>query len=94
MRTKYTGDTVCLELSVPEARFLLEELAHVRGGARLPKLRQVCLALESLFSLTENPDRKKPGPKPGRNRTDNVWVPRVVGKTDETAAVATRGEET
>lgn len=31
---------------------LLEELSNVRGGAKLPKLRQLCHGLESIFSLT------------------------------------------
>jgi hypothetical protein len=50
-----TSTSVCIELSSAEAHVLLEELSHVRGGARLPKLRQVCLGLEVIFNLAVPP---------------------------------------
>jgi hypothetical protein len=53
MRIRRTPeDAVCIELSSAEARVLLDELSGVRGGARLPKLRQVCDELEASFALT------------------------------------------
>ena len=51
MRVRRTADTICIELPIGEARALLNELSDVRGGARLPKLRQVCKELEDSFSL-------------------------------------------
>jgi hypothetical protein len=51
MRISRTIDTVCIELPFAEARVLFDELSHVRGGARLPKLRQVCRELEETFIL-------------------------------------------
>jgi hypothetical protein len=49
---------VQINLTGPEARVLLEELAHVRGGSRMPKLRQVCAGLEALFMLTPKGKKK------------------------------------
>jgi hypothetical protein len=51
MKIRRSDDSVHIDLSLAEARVLLEELSGVRGGARLPKLRQVCVGLEALFSL-------------------------------------------
>jgi len=52
MKINYSlGGSVSIELSLIEARALLYELSNVRGGARLPKLRQVCESLENLFVL-------------------------------------------
>jgi hypothetical protein len=51
MKIRRTIDTVCIELPFAEARVLFDELSHVRGGARLPKLRQVCRELEETFAL-------------------------------------------
>ena len=57
MKVHRSDDNVHVELTIAEARVLLDELAHVRGGARLPKLRQVCVALEALFVLMAPPSR-------------------------------------
>jgi hypothetical protein len=46
-----------IELSPPEARAFFEELLDVPGGARLPKLKQVCQGLGALFAPVE-PQRK------------------------------------
>jgi hypothetical protein len=54
MKIRRTPDSVCIELPFAEARVLLDELSHVRGGARLPKLRQVCHELETTFSLEDS----------------------------------------
>lgn len=51
MRIRRTANLISLELRPEEALVLLDELAHVRGGARLPKLRQVCLELEAALTL-------------------------------------------
>lgn len=51
MKTHRTIDTISLELTLAEARVLLDELSDVRGGARLPKVRQVCAELEDTFAL-------------------------------------------
>lgn len=40
-----------IDLSSAEAAWLLEELETVRGGAKLPKLRQVCEGLRSSIGL-------------------------------------------
>jgi hypothetical protein len=40
-----------IDLSGAEATVLLEELENVRGGAKLPKLRQVCEGLKGSLSL-------------------------------------------
>ena len=61
MKIRSAPDAIHIELSVAEAHVLHDELAHVRGGARLPKLRQVCSGLEALFVLLE------PEPKPVRS---------------------------
>jgi hypothetical protein len=53
MKIRRTVDSVCIELPFAEAKVLLDELAHVRGGARLPKLRQVCHELETTFELAD-----------------------------------------
>lgn len=45
MRVKRTEDGVAIVMSGAEGRVLLEELLDVPGGARLPKLRQVCRGL-------------------------------------------------
>ncbi len=57
-----TVASVSIELSSSEALVLLEELANVRGGARLPKLRQVCQKLEALFVLVKNGGAKEEAP--------------------------------
>jgi hypothetical protein len=52
MKVRDVTGVVHIELTPAEARVFLEELSHVRGGARLQKIRQVCAGLEALFSLT------------------------------------------
>jgi hypothetical protein len=51
MKLHRTSDSISIELPFAEAKVLFDELAHVRGGARLPKLRQVCHELEAAFEL-------------------------------------------
>ena len=51
MKIRRTPDAVCIELPFAEASVLLDELSHVRGGARLPQLRQICVELESSLAL-------------------------------------------
>lgn len=51
MKIYRSSKTVHVELSVAEARVLIEEMAHVRGGARLRKFKQVCEGLESTVAL-------------------------------------------
>lgn len=51
MRIHLEGTRVQIDLTGAEARVFLEELAHVRGGTRMPKLRQVCAGLEATFML-------------------------------------------
>jgi hypothetical protein len=59
MRVKRSPDfTLRIELSFVEARVLLDELLDVRGGARLPKVRQVCRELRlALGGLDHNAGR-------------------------------------
>lgn len=53
-----------IDLSGAEAAVLLEELENVRGGSRLPKVRQVCegisnsLGLDVLMTVSEAHRRK------------------------------------
>jgi hypothetical protein len=51
LKIRRTIDTVSIELSLPEASVLHDELSHVRGGARLPKLRQVVHELEVALKI-------------------------------------------
>jgi hypothetical protein len=73
MRVRYATDLICVELSPAEARVLLDELSHVRGGARLPKLRQVCAGLEALFTLVA-PTKPTPNPNARRHRSKTISV--------------------
>lgn len=57
MKIRRTVDSIAIELPFAEAKVLLDELAHVRGGARLPKLRQVCHELEVAFELEDTQKR-------------------------------------
>ena len=52
MKIHRSEDNIHVELTIAEARVLLDELAHVRGGARLPKIRQVCAGLETTLELS------------------------------------------
>jgi hypothetical protein len=53
-----------IDLTGPEAAVLLEELENVRGGSKLPKVRQVCeelkgsLGLNALMAVSETQRRK------------------------------------
>jgi hypothetical protein len=53
-----------IDLTGPEAAVLLEELENVRGGSKLPKVRQVCeelkgsLGLNALMAVSESHRRK------------------------------------
>ena len=58
MKIRRTADSICIELPPAEAKVLLDELAHVRGGARLPKIRQVVAELEAAFSI-DTPKKNK-----------------------------------
>ena len=58
MRLRWRENVIAIELTPAEARVLLEELLHVRGGARLPKIRQVCKELESTFELDAERGKK------------------------------------
>ncbi len=51
MKIRRTADTLNIELPFAEARVLFDELSDVRGGARLPKLKQVCRELETALEL-------------------------------------------
>jgi hypothetical protein len=42
---------VYIDLSIAEARVLLDELSHVRGGSKLQKIKQVCEGLEDSIAL-------------------------------------------
>lgn len=42
-----------LEMNAFEARAFLEEIAHIPGGSKLPKLREVCHVLEVSFGLSD-----------------------------------------
>jgi len=42
VKLKRSDGRVQIDLTVEEAGVFLEELSHVRGGSRLPKLRQIC----------------------------------------------------
>jgi hypothetical protein len=59
MKIQRSPGFIHIDFSVAEARAFIEELAHVRGGARLPKIRQVCTELEVSFGLTESAPPKK-----------------------------------
>lgn len=55
MKIHRSTNFIHIDLTVSEARALLDELENVRGGARLPKLRQVCASLEASISITPTP---------------------------------------
>ena len=57
VRRDISTSTIHIELSSPEARVFFEELLDVPGGARLPKLKQVCQGLGAFFVPVE-PQRK------------------------------------
>ena len=49
MKVGRAENQICVEMSTAEARVLLEELAHIRGGAKLYKMRQLCEGIETLL---------------------------------------------
>lgn len=51
MIVRIRESAVCVELPLAEARVFLDELAEVRGGSKLPKLRQVCDHLARTLEL-------------------------------------------
>jgi len=51
LKVRRTLYAISIELPIAEAVVLFDELSHVRGGARLPKLKQVCRELEVAFTL-------------------------------------------
>lgn len=63
MKIHRSADYFHIDLLPAEARVLLEELSHVRGGARLPKLRQVCVGLEALLTLIKPEKCEESGTK-------------------------------
>ena len=63
MKIRRTDDHFHIDLSPAEARVLFEELSSVRGGARMPKLRQVCEGLDAVFSLPTPPKLGRPPSK-------------------------------
>lgn len=79
MRLQISDGHVFIDLSVAEARVFLDELVHVRGGARLPKIRQVCDALEVTLGLVA----------PRRTGTPEL---RIVGKAPPNLGVSQVGE--
>lgn len=54
MKVRRAASVICIEFTFAEALVFLEELSNVRGGARLPKLRQVCRGLEIGLRVTPN----------------------------------------
>ena len=57
-----------LDFSSAEASALLEELETVRGGSKLPKIRQICEGLRQSFAL----NALMAAPKMGRPKTSRV----------------------
>jgi hypothetical protein len=51
MKVLRSPNRITIELSGAEARVLFEELSTIRGGSRMPKIRQVCGELEASFAL-------------------------------------------
>ena len=51
MRIHRSLDHIHIDLLPAEAKVLFDELSNVRGGARLPKLRQVCVELEAALAV-------------------------------------------
>ncbi len=52
-----------IDFSGAEAAWFLEELETVRGGAKFPKLRQVCFELRTALALGAPTDRRRGRPK-------------------------------
>jgi len=62
MIIRRSNTRVQIDLTPTEAQVLLDELSNVRGGSRLPKLRQVCAQLDTSLKLTPRPPAPKPKP--------------------------------
>lgn len=58
MKVRRFTDNMRVELTSTDALMLLEELEHVPGGSRLPKIRKLCEELAVAFGLSGKPDRK------------------------------------
>jgi hypothetical protein len=65
MKTHRSADHLHIDLTGAEAAVLLDELENVRGGARLPKVRQLCESLRASIALVTPPEPKRRGRSPG-----------------------------
>lgn len=68
MKIQRFDGRVLIEFKPSEARVFLDELSHLRGGARMPKIRQICAELELAFGLGEPVSKCK---KCGANSPDH-----------------------
>lgn len=53
VRLRMSDNSISIEMKPLEMRAFLEELAHILGGSRLPKVREICRALEVQFGLID-----------------------------------------
>lgn len=60
MKVGRSEDQVRIEMSPAESRVLLEELANLRGGSKMPKIRQLCEGVELILKFWAG--RKSGGP--------------------------------
>lgn len=51
MRVTRSNGHVHIDLPIAAGRFLLQELLDVKGGSKLPKVKQLCKELEAAFAL-------------------------------------------
>jgi hypothetical protein len=65
MKIRRSFGLINVELTSAEAALLFDELETVRGGARMPKLRQLCMALGASVELDKPPEKKRIGRPPG-----------------------------
>lgn len=61
MKAHRTLDRIQLDMTIAEARALLEELVDVPGGTKLPKLRQTCRVLDDAIALQLAPHQEGGG---------------------------------
>lgn len=59
MKIRQALNSISIDLTPAEASVFLEELSNVRGGARLPKIRQVCAEIERSLALLAPPIRRR-----------------------------------
>ena len=85
MKIHRSDGLVHIDLSGAEALWLLEELETVRGGAQMPKLRQVCFELRTALAL----GAPEPPKKRGRPPKPKAEVP--VGVSEAAAALGRLG---